>query len=188
MDRPSSLLARSSKVLPGVIVLLVVVGIGALIVVPEALGLRQVVQTGGGGSSWSDLALVDSLEGRQVSAGDEIVFPRPDHPETLITRRVVVVTDHLGGPTIWTREGAATPPDPWVVRPEQVVGRVRYTVPYIGSLSQKLHTNTGIAVILAIPALAVLYELAKLAASRRGEQQRRALAAYESRLRDVSLG
>lgn len=90
---------------------------------------------------------------RQIDVGDVVTFmPWPDDP-TLVTHRVHSLGATVDGETVLTTQGDANDSvDPEPVGAPQLRGKVRYHVPYAGSLSTVLNTDqkrTGLTVVAA---------------------------------------
>jgi signal peptidase I len=178
------------KLTAGVISLAFVMAVVGLVVVPRALGLQEAavlsssmepaVPNGG-------LALIAPLSGSVPAAGEIIAFPRPDEDHSVVARRVFVITDHLGGPTIWTKADAAAAPDPWALRPDQVTGRVKYTIPHAGTVARWLHTPFGFILAVGVPlGLMSLLVLDLFSGQRQNRDTTQTLV--ESRLRNAFRG
>jgi signal peptidase len=189
MDR-LALIARMFKTVIAIAAAASVLAVVGLVIVPRALGLREAAVLSD--SMWpavpsGALVLIDPLGGRVPQAGDIIAFQRPDKDHSTVTRRVFVVTDHLGGPTIWTKADTDPAPDPWALRPDQVTGRVQRTIPRMGRFARWLHTPFGLALALGVPLGLGLLQLAGLV-----ERQRRGVidtqTLIESRLRRAYRG
>ncbi len=163
-----------------------VVAVVGLVIIPEAVGLREEVVLSGGmepALPKGGLLLVEPLGGLP-QPGEIITFRRPDDDHSEVSRRVLLITDHLGGPTIWTKADAGAAPDPWALRPDQVAGRVRYTIPYVGTPVRWLHTPLGLMLAVGFPLGFILLHLLNLQSNKRREQDR-TRTLVESRLRSA---
>jgi hypothetical protein len=179
--------ARILKITAAVISLTSVVAVVGLVVVPQALGLREAVVLSDSmqrAVPKAGLALIEPLSGRVPQAGEIIAFQRPDDDHSVVSRRVFVVTDHLGGPTIWTKADAGTAPDPWALRPDQVTGRVKYTIPYVGTPARWLHTPVGLILAVGVPLGLALLQLLNLRSDQRRDHDR-TQTLVEARLRNA---
>ena len=89
-----------------------------------------------------------------VQAGDVITYYSPLDGR-LTTHRVVEITsqDSL---RFQTKGDANEDPDPYVVVGENVVGKVRFSIPYIGYPAQFAKTLWGFVVMIAIPGLIII--------------------------------
>jgi signal peptidase len=138
-----------------VVALLAVLGIVSIVAVPRMFGWSTLVVLSGSmtpAMPVGGLAFVAPVQPQDVKAGDVVTYYRPDKPGTLVSHRVVVVSDQLGEPTVWTKGDANEAPDHWAVPASAVVGEVRFTVPYLGRLSRHMQTREGFLTVLAVPA------------------------------------
>ena len=137
----------------------VVIGVVALVAVPRIAGWSTLVVLSGSmepAMPVGGLAFVAPVEPQDIKAGDVVTYPRPDKPNALVSHRVVVVSDQLGEPTVWTKGDANEAFDHWAVPATAVVGEVRFTLPYLGHVSRRMQTRQGFLSVLAIPALFIL--------------------------------
>lgn len=110
------------------------------------------------------IVLVRPLDAAEVRAGDIITYrdPDPEKADTITTHRVVAVspTEPLG---FITRGDANDANDPLPVPGGSLIGRVDYSVPYLGYLFSFVRTRTGILLLVIVPAvLIIVSELRKL--------------------------
>lgn len=90
----------------------------------------------------------------EYNTGDVIVFHKPANPDELIVHRAVeresdgIVTkgDHNSGP------------DPWRVNDGNLVGKVVWTMPYLGHIPLFVHTPTGILIVVLLIVILILLE------------------------------
>lgn len=83
-----------------------------------------------------DLVVARPVDPEQLRPGDVVTFrPRSDDP-ALVTHRVLSVDRGPGGVTGLVTRGDANAAADEPLVPEQVVGRVLYTVPHAGHLAQ----------------------------------------------------
>lgn len=159
-----------------VVALLLALAVAAIVVLPRAAGWTTLVVLSGSmepAMPVGGLAFVQPVAPGDVRPGDVLTYPRPDKPETLVSHRVVAVSDQLGKPTLWTKGDANTSNDAWAVPADSAVGRVRFTIPYLGRLSQHMQTPRGYLSVLAIPAvLVILVETVNIIRTLRGARDR----------------
>ncbi|MPV36244.1 signal peptidase I [Georgenia subflava] len=96
------------------------------------------------------LELVEGDEdASELRVGDVITYlPYPDDP-TLVTHRIVGITQGPEGHVFTTRGDANDVADPWEITVEQVRGHVRYHLPYAGYLANALDGDQKSAGITA---------------------------------------
>ncbi|MYM19466.1 signal peptidase I [Brevibacterium sp. 5221] len=97
-------------------------------------------------------------ESTQISAGQVITFmPNPDDP-TLVTHRVVGVSqDGSGTPSYVTQGDANNAADPEPVARKQVRGTLVYHLPFVGRLALAIGGKAKLGGIIALGVLALLY-------------------------------
>ena len=133
------------------------IAIAAVIVVPRAMGWQGMVILSG--SMEPDLpvgglAFVESLsqdELAEVQPGDIITF-ETGRLSSLISHRVVEVIPGEDGPSFITKGDANTAPDGAPIAAERVVGQVRYDLPYLGRIVEKLQNRSTYYLFIGIPA------------------------------------
>jgi len=98
-----------------------------------------------------DLAMVSPASADQLKVGDVIVFESP-LGGGLVCHRIIVVNY---GPeiTFQTKGDNNEDPDPFMVEPERIVGKVQLSAPYLGYAVQWLRGPLGLLAIVALMAL-----------------------------------
>lgn len=102
-----------------------------------------------------------------IDAGDVVAF-QPDGGGPMVLHRVIAVLEEGGGVAFRTKGDANQEPDPSLVRSDQVVGKLLWTLPFYGHAVSAARTPLGIAAILAISLLGAALEVRGLIA-RRGQ-------------------
>lgn len=127
-ETTTSIAARLAVgLLLGVVVSLVV----ALVAVPRLIGADTYVVTSGSmepALRVGSVIVVEPIETDDVRTGDVVTFRLPTGDVT--THRVVDI-DRIG---LTTKGDANEDIDPWIVTGDELLGRVRYTVPFVGYL------------------------------------------------------
>lgn len=135
-------------------VLLVAVTLLALVVVvvPLVTGAKPyTILTGSMAPQYppGTLVVVKPVDASEINLGDVITYQLESGKPEVVTHRVVAVgTDAEGGRIFTTRGDANDGDDPEPVRPVQIVGKLWYSVPYIGWINNVV---TGQARALALP-------------------------------------
>ncbi|HEX9970002.1 MAG TPA: signal peptidase I [Acidimicrobiales bacterium] len=143
---------------------------GAVLVVPKALGwhgvlvltgsMEPALQTGG-------VAFVDRVEPEAIEVGDIMTFTRPNSTQQ-VTHRVTGVIPTSTGYRFTTKGDANDIPDNWIVREEQVVGKVRFALPHMAGAVQLLVGNRLLlALLMAVPAAYLIYDDVKRSRAKR---------------------
>jgi signal peptidase len=167
------------KALGGVCTLLLAVFFLAFIAwftVPRYLGVRpQVVLSGSMEPTLrtGGVAFVEPRRADEIAVGDILTFKRPGKPDVLVTHRVTGILDEQGGLIFKTKGDANDVEDDWSVPAANVVGTVRWDVPYLGYVTDKVRTGQGFMLIIGLPAaLIVLGELQNIARELRKPRKR----------------
>jgi signal peptidase len=135
--------------------------------IPAAAGYQLYIVEGGSMSpafEAGSIVLVQPLEAVAVQAGDIITYrdPDPERAETIVTHRVIAIkpTDPV---SFITRGDANDADDPLPVPSGNLIGRVGYSVPYLGFLFTFVKTERGILLLIIVPAVLIIFsELRKL--------------------------
>jgi signal peptidase I len=93
------------------------------------------------------------VAGRSVRVGDIITFQDPYTKRRLVTHRVIRVIHTNNGLAYRTKGDANATRDPWTIALPDRVGRVSFSVPYIGYALWYAHTRevrTGLIFLVAI--------------------------------------
>jgi signal peptidase len=147
------------RALPLVVLVLAFALFLAVAVVPRMFGVElRSVASGSMKPSISEGALVVAfhVSADDVAAGDVIMFHQPDEPSRVITHRVVGFAGQGADWAVQTKGDANDTPDPWLVKPEHLMGRVRFALPAVGSTVEALHSQLGLLLLLAISAMLLL--------------------------------
>lgn len=134
---------------------------------PAVAGHQLYIVEGGSMSPTFELGsivLVQPLEPTAVQTGDIITYrdPDPEREGTIVTHRVIAVkpTDPV---SFATRGDANDADDPLPVPAANLIGRVTYSVPYLGYLFSFIKTERGILLLIIVPAVLIIAsELRKL--------------------------
>jgi signal peptidase len=159
----------------GVAGALLVLGV-AIFAVPRLFGWElQVVLSGSMEPTYpvGSLNLVQPLEASEVEAGMPMAFWAPSDAKVMVTHRVVEVVQLEDGLYFRTQGDANEDPDPELVPADNVVGRVRWHIPYLGHLVRRLRDRQGFLLLMAVPAgLLVFGEIRNIASQLRLRKSR----------------
>lgn len=109
-----------------------------------------------------DLIFVKVIKAEDVKVGDVIAFFDPDSNSTsVLTHRVVEITETEDGKPAWTTKGDANnSADPTPAPYEKLVGIYKGKIPGAGNVAMFLQSTPGLIVCIAIPlVLLVAFEL-----------------------------
>src|SRR5260221_166635 len=99
------------------------------------------------------LTFVSQTPFNSLQKGDIIAFTDPTDNNRIILHRIFSITQTTAGRTVQTKGDHNRYPDGWKLTPQMVKGKLFYTIPYVGSLSEWLKTPLGFGVMIGIPAL-----------------------------------
>lgn len=158
------------------VVALLLVGVAAWFTAPRLLGWEPEVVLSGSMEPTlprGSVAFVEPRPPEAVDVGDILTYRHPERPRRLVTHRVVEVVREDGDLAFRTKGDANDAADRWLVPASNVVGTVRYSLPYIGYVTQRVRTPLGFALAVGLPAaLIIVGELRNIARqlSRRREK------------------
>lgn len=129
-------------------------GLVILLAVSPLMGIRFDVVLSGSMSpalNTGDLAVVVPTDMNDLRVGDVIVFSSPIS-SGLVCHRIIAIHED-DGPVFQTKGDNNEDPDPFLVEPERVVGRVDVGIPAMGYAVQWLRGPFGLLGIIALLAL-----------------------------------
>jgi len=148
----------------------------AMVVVPRMSGATAyTILTGSMEPKYPPGTLVVSkpVDPKALRAGEIITFNRPDTPE-IVTHRIDQITYTAGGQMQIQTKGDNNPSrDPWVLHPENVRGRLWYSIPYLGYANNALSGKDKSMVIKVLAGGLVLYGLYAFGTSARDRVRRK---------------
>lgn len=159
MKAPSNVdrdaLRRGANV-AGAVLLFAVVAIFLVAVFPGLVGadhsyvvrsdsMSPAIEAGG-------VVFVSEVPAERIGENDVITFEQPGGDQR-VTHRVVEVIEGDGEPRFRTKGDANEDPDPEVVAPSQVIGKVAFSVPLIGYVIAFANTDLGLLTLVVLPAL-----------------------------------
>ncbi|MFD6135358.1 signal peptidase I [Isoptericola sp. NPDC060257] len=148
--RPRRILGRVASVALGAVMVALLALAGAAVVVPKAMGATPLtVLTGSMEPSLSpgDVVVVRPVDPADVQVGDVLTFQPVSGDPTLVTHRVVgLVWGGDGEPAGFTTRGDANGADDDPIVADQVQGRVLYSIPAVGHLTNASWAPTAVKV------------------------------------------
>ena len=109
------------------------------------------------------VVLVREVKLSQIRAGDVVTFKTPVKPgeilteeRTFTTHRVTKVSNSNGRLSFETKGDANKGTDAWKVAPDDILGRVRLSIPYLGYFSHFARRPAGFILLLIIPGLLII--------------------------------
>jgi len=89
----------------------------------------------------------------EVKAGDIITFRDPRDPKNLITHRVVEISENG---IIKTKGDANQAPDNWEIKKEDIVGKLLFSIPYLGYAVNFAKKPQGFLLLILFPAILII--------------------------------
>jgi len=129
-----------------------------VLVAPSLLGLRLESILSGSMEpylSTGDLIAMVNTPAEEVRVGDVIGF-KVEGMDTPVCHRVYEMVDIEQGGGFITKGDANEEPDPWVVKPENLIGRVVFPLPGVGYIAKFIKTPGGFAMVLGLPAIIIV--------------------------------
>jgi signal peptidase len=112
------------------------------------------------------IVIVRRVNPEDMRVGDIIAFKTG---ESKTIHRVIDKVVGNGSFYFRTKGDANEDPDPWVVRPEDILGELQLTIPYYGYLIWFAQTPFGIVLFILVPAIILIVgEVKKILKLRRG--------------------
>ena len=91
-----------------------------------------------------------------LKVGDIICFKIESESSTTVTHRIINITDE----GFITKGDANEDPDQWIVKKENIIGKVIAVIPYLGYLGYFIRTPVGFTLLIVIPAaLLIILEI-----------------------------
>jgi signal peptidase len=100
-----------------------------------------------------DVVMDERIPPTAARVGDVVTFRDPEDQSRLITHRVRSIRD--AGSHLWfvTQGDANNTTERWRIAADGELGRVVYTVPWVGHIAALSHTPLGLLLFLAVPLL-----------------------------------
>jgi signal peptidase len=148
----------------------------SIFVVPRLFGWElQVVLSGSMEPTYpvGSLNLVEPVQASEVEVGMPMAFWAPSDAKVMVTHRVVEIVEQQDGLYFRTQGDANEDPDSNLVPADNVVGRVRWHIPYLGYVVRRLRDRQGFLLLMAVPAgLLVFGEIQNIASQLRKRKSR----------------
>ena len=140
-----------------VLICTLLVAFFAWFAIPRVMGWTPMVVLSGSMEPTLPLGSVAMVEPRaatSIVAGDLLTFHHPERPGTLVTHRVTEATRLDNGLVSFKTKGDANNvEDKWAIMSPQVVGTVKFDVPYAGYAADKVRSPLGFLMVIAVPAI-----------------------------------
>ncbi len=98
------------------------------------------------------VVVIKPVSPETLTVGDVICFKIGSERSTTVTHRIINIT----GQGFITKGDANEDPDQWVVKKEDVVGKVIAIIPYLGYLGRFVRTPIGFTLLIIVPAILLI--------------------------------
>ena len=98
------------------------------------------------------IVVIKPVNPETLKIGDMICFKIESESATTVTHRIINITSQ----GFITKGDANEDPDQWVVKKENVIGKVIATIPYLGHLGYFVRTPIGFILLIIIPAILII--------------------------------
>lgn len=130
---------------------------------PSVFGYKMYIVMSGSMSptlKTGSLVIVDPIDPGNVAPGDIITFRGDDHGGNITTHRVIEV-EKSGALFFRTKGDANEVEDPMLVSANRLIGKVMFSIPYIGYAFSYTRTKNGIMTLLGALVIFILVELSR---------------------------
>lgn len=98
------------------------------------------------------IVVIKPADPETLKVGDIICFKIESEFATTVTHRILNITNE----GFITKGDANEEPDQWIVRKENVIGKVIFTIPYVGYIGYFVRTPIGFILLIVIPASLII--------------------------------
>jgi signal peptidase len=154
----------SQQITKGVVWAVMVAGalLALLIAGPLALGDHPATDLTGSMEptiSPGDVVINEEISPTEATVGDIVTFRDPEQQSKMITHRVVSIQSVNDGRYAFVTQGDANnTQEHWRVPADGQIGRVLYTVPWVGNIAVFARTRPGMGLLIGIPLLLIMAE------------------------------
>ena len=145
-----------------IVIFIAVVIFASILPIPGKLEIK-IVQSGSMEPTIKTGGLVVIKPESIYKEGDIITFGKDTKKDIPTTHRIIAIKAE-SGVVIYTVKGDANnSPDPTEVRQSEIIGKVIFSVPYLGYIMDFAKKPLGFALLIGLPALYIAYdEVAKI--------------------------
>ena len=151
------------KILLGTILIVVVLFLLFALVAPLAFEGRMAVVLSNSmepAMSQKALAINIQVDPEDVEVGDIIAFIPWWDPEVTVSHCVVEIVTDDGELAFQTKGDANEDVDPWLIYPEDITGKVIFSIPYLGYIVNfslvYIRSWWGFAFLIAVPSIIII--------------------------------
>lgn len=133
---------------------------GSILVIAGRFGIggirALVVQSGSMEPTIGTKSIVITVPTTQLNQGDVVTFKQSGRDTVLVTHRIVEIAESDEGKIITTKGDANEDADPEKVPQSDVVGKVIFSIPLIGSVVSFAQTTPGFIALIVVPAVLII--------------------------------
>ena len=151
MKKAITILANSVLVIAGLLLV-------AVLLAPSLLGFSFEPLLGGSMEPTihtGALIAIGKTGPEEILVGDIIGF-KVEGMDTPVCHRVIEIVDTEEGVGFRTKGDASESPDTWVVKPENLIGKVAFHLSWVGYVAKFVKTPYGFGLLLGLPALIII--------------------------------
>lgn len=164
----------------------------AVIVVPAATGatpLTVLTSSMEPGLPPGTLVVIKPVEPKDIAIGDVVTYQLRSGEATVVTHRVISVSQTAGGEYSFTTQGDnSAQPDPEPIREVQIQGKLWYSVPYIGWVSNWINGDARSLVVPVIAGALFAFAVWMVVSGMVDKARKRKRAAAQARSSAVAAG
>lgn len=130
----------------------------AVLLAPSVLGLSLEPVLGGSMEptiKTGALIAMEKTAPEEVQVGDIIGF-KLEGMDTPVCHRVIEIVDTEEGVGFRTKGDANEDPDTWIVKPENLIGKVVFDLALVGYIAKFIKTPYGFGLLLGLPAIVII--------------------------------
>ena len=162
LNRMHKLYTIGYTIFVAIVIFIAVVILASVLPIPGKLEIK-IVQSGSMEPTIKTGALVVIKPETTYKEGDIITFGKDTKKDVPTTHRITAIRVE-SGVVIYTVKGDANnSPDPREVKQNEIIGKVIFSVPYLGYIMDFAKQPLGFALLIGLPALYIVYdEVAKI--------------------------
>lgn len=142
-----------------VIIIVALAGLILLTLAPESGGYKALIVTSGSMEPAVPAgSMVFIKNAGTIQKNDIITFRMSPGPKSLTTHRIVDIKEVREKTMYQTKGDAVKEPDIELVPAERVAGRMIFSIPFIGYPIAFGKTQTGVVMLVVVPAAVIVYE------------------------------
>jgi len=101
------------------------------------------------------MTVTREIKPEEVQVGDIIGF-KMENVDIPICHRVIEIVENEEGIGFLTKGDANAEPDDWIVRPESLMGKTVFHLPWLGYVAKFVRTPYGFGLLIGLPALLIV--------------------------------